>query len=116
MNLILSGSDPLSAKHLNRIRAYEESRRTHGIEILSGTFLTGRIVLFVMRAGGNTSAWAYFPITGCEEFIGVIASDENIRNFTNRCIENALTRFAWNHPDAQEVVRHLRAARGGREE
>lgn len=104
---------PLSKELLDNIERYARKISEHNQDILSIDILTSGISLFVTRFWTKTndtitSAWAFYPRTGCESYISSMSEDnETLECYRKRSVKETLKRHNWFNPDVETVLRQV---------
>lgn len=103
-SLILKEMTPIT--YLNEDRIAEQKKRIEeaGLKILDEVIVTASMALFVIEYSTGPAAWAFYPNSGCEDYITGARNGEAIRNFTDRAIDQLLRNHNWLNSDVELLI------------
>ena len=108
VNFIDETMEQVSAKLREARVEYEKKLSERGIYIRHKAILTAGIVLYVFENETSVDAWAFYPRTGLENYIGStnVFSDEAVEEFFNYNIDKTLKMHSWHNPEVQRVIEY----------
>ncbi len=103
-SLIIEGMTPITYMNEDRIECNAKRIKEAGLKILDEVIVTASMALFVIDYPTGPASWAFYPNSGCEDYIASIGKSEDVRSFTDRSVDQLLRRHNWLNKDVETLI------------
>ena len=111
-SLITKRMTKMTKDNVERCEAHER-KVGHSQEVIDSVILTCGIAMVVSRIRSRegkeiVTAFAYYPRTGCEDYVSMIEDGESVEEFTERSIDALLAKHNWMNPEVKKLIESRR--------
>ena len=107
-DILVDGMAKISPITKLKVMVHSEKVLESGLSLLDNVFLTSTIVMQLVEYPTGVVAWAYYPKTGCEDYIFRKGDDESLEDFTERSIDRILKNHNWFNKDVELLINSRR--------